>query len=203
MRGERRDATDWVALDPSPWWMPVLGTNLVSTALFPSVMSLQLTSIFRIPLIWWLPVMIGTAVLTLTGTVVLAHHLAPRGYLDPATSTLRAGRDRIPYEDISEARLLPSSSKKRRSVLLILSTKNRLRASVLLRDAKQRALPPDVTALVHDLILQSNIAMPVSPDDPKGRFARFNFPRNITKQEALELVAHPPMPADELPIINI
>jgi hypothetical protein len=50
------------------------------------------------------------------------------------------------------------------------------------------------------MLRQSAIEMPASPDDPKGRFARFNFPTNITKDEALELVAHPPATADRLPI---
>ena len=74
---------------------------------------------------------------------------------------------------------------------------------MLLRDAKQQTLEPEVAALVQDLLRQSNVQMPVSPDDPKGRFARFNFPTNVTKEEALALVAHPPTPTDELPIAQI
>jgi hypothetical protein len=58
-----------------------------------------------------------------------------------------------------------------------------------------------VAAQVLDMLRQANIEMPVSPDDPKGRFARFNFPTNITKDEALEVMAHPPQPTDPLPIV--
>jgi len=198
-----QNGSGWVALDPTPWWMPILGTNLLATTLFPAVLAFQLATVFDLPPVWWIPVMLGTGVFTLAATVVAAQILYPRGYLNPETSTVRAGRAQIPYAEITEARLLPSASKKRRALLLVLRTEKKRRATVLLRDAKQQTLEPEVAALVQDLLRQSNIQMPVSPDDPKGRFARFNFPTNVTKEEALALVAHPPTPTDELPIAQI
>jgi hypothetical protein len=197
------DDPGWVALHPTPWWMPILGTNLVSTTLFPALLAFQLGTLFDVPPVWWLPLTIGTAAFFLAATVLAAQMLHPRGYLNPASSTLRAGRAKIPYAEIIEARLIPSASKKRRALLLVLRTEQKRRATVLLRDAQQQTLEPGVAALVQDMLQRSNITMPVSPDDPKGRFARFNFPTNITKEEALELVAHPPTPADELPISQI
>jgi hypothetical protein len=82
----------------------------------------------------------------------------------------------------------------------VLRAENKLRTPILLRDTKQRTLEPEIAALVLQLVRQSNITMPVSPDDPKGRCVRFNFPNNITKDEAEQLVEHPPTSADPLPI---
>jgi hypothetical protein len=194
------DDTGWVALEPTPWWLPLLGTNLFFAAGLPAVYALQLSTIFDAPLIWWIPIMIGTAIFILALIVVVARVSYPRAYLNPATSMLRAGRAQFRYAEFVEARLIPSTSEKRRALLLLLLTQNKLRATVLVRDARQRTLDPEVAALVQDLLRQSNIHMPVSPDDPSGRFARFNFPRNVTKDEALDLVAHPPTPADPIPI---
>jgi hypothetical protein len=42
--------------------------------------------------------------------------------------------------------------------------------------------------------------MPISKDDPTGRFARFNFPTSVTKDEALDLVLHPPAFGEPIPI---
>jgi hypothetical protein len=190
----------WVALEPSPWWTPVFGTNLLAASVFPPMFALQLGGLFDLSPIWWLPLAVGFAAAALLASVVLTRMTYPRGYMHPATATLRTGRTRFGYADVTEARLIPTTSKKRRALLLVLHTKKRLRTTVLVRDAKQRTLDPEVAALVLDMLRQSNIELPTSPDDPSGRFARYNFPRNITKDEALELVAHPPLPADVLPI---
>jgi hypothetical protein len=190
----------WVALEPSPWWTPVFGIHLAGAFAFAPMFALQLSAMFELSPIWWLPLAVGFTALTCVASVVLTRLAHPRGFLHPTTSTLRTGRTRFGYADVTEARLVPSTSKKRRALLLVLYTKKRLRTTVLVRDAKQRTLDPAVAALVLDMLQQTNIEMPVSPDDPKGRFARFNFPANITKHEALEVLAHPPLPADPLPI---
>jgi hypothetical protein len=197
---EHGDGDGWVALDPSAWWMPVFASNFgIAFGLAP-VIAFQLGGIFDVPPGWWIVLVLGTAVASVALSVILSRLHYPRGFLNPTTSTARSGRKQVGYAEITEARLVLGVSRKRRSLQLLLRTPNKLRITVLLRDARQNTLEPEVTALVHDMLQQSSIEMPASPDDPKGRFARFNFPTNITKEEALQLVAHPPTAADPLPI---
>jgi hypothetical protein len=197
---EYGDDDGWAPLDPSPWWMPVYASNLGLVFGLAPVIAFQLGSIFDLPPVWWILSVIGTAVASMALSVLLSRLYYPRAYLNPTTSTLRSGRKRAGYADITEARLVPSTSTKRRSLQLVLRTPHNVRITVLVRDARQNTLEPEVAALVQDMLLQSNIEMPASPDDPKGRFARFNFPTNVTKDEAVQLVAHPPAPTDPLPI---
>ena len=47
-----------------------------------------------------------------------------------------------------------------------------------------------------EMLPLTSIAMPVDQYDPSGRFARHNFPSNLTIDDAIELVRHPPRSAD-------
>lgn len=143
-------------------------------------------------------VVTDAAVYALTLTAIWLFY--PRAYLNPATGSVRAGRRRARYADITSARLLVSASKRRRALNLLLRSERGLRAVVLLRDAHNGTLDHTTAALVCDMIRASNIAMPTSPDDPKGRFAKYNFPDNVKRDEALELVQHPPTFGEPLPI---
>lgn len=198
----RKLGDEWVELGSAPWWMSVLGmgSGPLLLAFYPPLLVLQLTLIFDVPLIWAAVLAIATCAGCVALGVSLMRLVYPPASLNPATSTLRAGRRQARYSEITSAQLLVSTSKTRRSVTLVLRSDRKLRGSVLVRDAQQHTLDPRVTALVQDLVRQSNITMPVSPNDPKGKFARYNFPRNITKEEALELLAHPPSLADRLPV---
>jgi len=52
------------------------------------------------------------------------------------------------------------------------------------------------------MLERSQIVIPNNdPYDPKGKFARSGSPTNVTREEAVELVRHPPMPGDPLPIV--
>jgi hypothetical protein len=42
--------------------------------------------------------------------------------------------------------------------------------------------------------------LPETPDDPTGKFTWFNFPGSITREQAIDVVLHPPAFDDPLPI---
>jgi hypothetical protein len=196
--GARSD--EWVELGRTRWWMPLIGYSPIMLLL--PVYTLNLSGIFwpDLPLGWSIAVMLAMAGGSFGIIVAISRLINPRAFVKPAASMVRAGRKQAGYSEITSAQLFPGVSKGHPSLLLLLRAENKLRTPILLRDRKQRVLEPKIAALVLDLVRQSNIAMPVSPDDPRGRFARFNFPNNITKDEAVELVAHPPESVDKLPI---
>ena len=56
------------------------------------------------------------------------------------------------------------------------------------------------SSTVLTILRASRIVMPTSGYDPTGRFAQWNFPHNVTREQAIELVLRPPGPDDRLPI---
>jgi hypothetical protein len=197
---EHGDRDGWVALDPSPWWTALVTSRVGLAIAFVPILAAQVGAILEFPPIGSIGLAAGSGVLAAGALMIASRLFYPRAYVNPTKAMIRIGRKQARYADINDARLIPGATKKRRSLLLLLQTPTKLQLPVLLRDARQNTLGPEVTALMEELLRQSNIEMPASPDDPKGRFARFNFPSNITKDEALQLVTHPPTAADRLPI---
>jgi hypothetical protein len=199
MKG-RADEDEWVAVGFAPWWQPVIGIDQGwFLYYYTPFLALQVMVMFDVPLGWAVMITVLLAAGSVALGLGLKRWIYPPAFVNPATTTLRAGRKRARYAEITGAKVLVSASKKRRSVTLVMLTEHKLRAAVVLRDARQNVIDPAEAALVQDLVRQSNIALPVSPDDPKGRFARYNFPGYLSLEDALEIVAHPPAPADPLP----
>ena len=190
----------WVSLGSAPWWLPVIGMSPTPLLfLYPPLFTFQLSVMFQVPLPWAVALAAVACAGCLAFGLGLVRLVYPPVFLNPRLLVLRAGRKRARYMEITSAQLITSASPKRRSVTLVLRSASKLRGAILLRDARQHALAPDAAELVMELLELSSVALPVSPDDPKGRFTRYNFPGYLTKEQALELVAHPPRPADRLP----
>ncbi|WP_157480225.1 hypothetical protein [Leifsonia sp. Root227] len=196
-----RTQSTWTRLGRVPWWpmlafaSPVLPTFvfldwLVTALLLPDDGSLLVRSLMAIA--------IAAAVVAL---IVISIRLwAPVTWVDIAGGRIRSGRHVAAFHDIVECRLLVSASLGRRTLSLMLGDGHGMRAGVLLRDARDRPLTAKDASALGAAVLGSNIAMPVSREDPKGRFARYNFPDHVTKEEAAQLVAAPPSFGDPLPI---
>jgi hypothetical protein len=54
---------------------------------------------------------------------------------------------------------------------------------------------------VAEIVRRSNIAVPQTPNDPTGRFARYNFPASLNRDDALEVVLNPPTMDDPAPVL--
>lgn len=194
------DDDDWVPVGFTPWWLPVIGMGPGWFLLFYAPLLVgQVATIFDVPLGWALVLTLVSAAGCLALGLGFVRWRYPPAYVNPTTATVRAGRKRARYAEVTGAKILVSASRKRRSVTLVLLSEQKLRAAVVLRDARRNAIDPAEAALVQDLVRQSNIVLPVSPDDPKGRFARYNFPGCLSLEDALEIVGHPPAPTDPLP----
>lgn len=183
-----------------PWWRalvvvsPVLGI-IVSTDIF--LVARVLGTGFPV----LVQVLIGLAIAAVVfAMIAIGFRLrTPTTWIDAAGGRIRVGRRSADFAEIVECRLLVSVSRRRRTLSVQLRTSSGLRAGAVLRDNRDHPLPAADTAALDAAIRGSNIAMPVSRDDPKGRFARYNFPENVTKDEALLLVNEPPGFADALP----
>jgi hypothetical protein len=197
---EHGERDGWVALDPSPWWTALVTSRVGLAIAFVPILAAQVGAILEFPPLGSIGLAAGSGALAAGALVIASRLFYPQAYLNPTKAMIRIGREQAQYADINDARLILGATKKRRSLLLLLQTPTKLQLPVLLRDTRQNTLGPEVSAMVQEMLRQSTIEMPASPDDPKGRFARFNFPTNITKDEALGLVAHPPATADRLPI---
>ena len=153
----------------------------------------------RLPLPWSLVLMLASVCVLFGLAVLILRLLTLPVRINAGAALIRAGRRTVPYADVVTAQLVVGASKKRRNLNLVLRGSRGPRIAILIRDVKGRTLTPQESALVTDLLTKSNIAMPQSTDDPSGRFARYNFPGHITKDDALNLVEHPPTFHDPLP----
>lgn len=104
-------------------------------------------------------------------------------------------------QDISWARLEVLDTKKSRTLTLRFGAEKGPRATVSLLTRKGARLSSDASDDLAEALRRSSIEMPVSKDDPSGRFARYNFPGRLTKADAVEVVLNPPSLHDPLPVI--
>ena len=201
--------TEWVQLTGQPPRLQSLIVGIPGAWLIGALVILHLAR--PVTFLWvvgpwrWLAT-IATAVvlfaLIAAATVLYLRARYPSAFADLAGHRIRAGGKTADFSDLTTARLLVSASKTRRLLYLELSTGRRrgLRVLVVLRDRQGRPIDPAAAVHLGEVIGSSRIAMPDSPDDPSGRFAHYNFPDNVSKEEALELVADPPRFTDALPI---
>jgi hypothetical protein len=197
---ELRADDEWVTLGNASCWASFAASPLALTLIPVGGPYLALVFLPDLPLAQKLVVMLVLVVLVWLLTMVIACTLYPAARLNAATSLIRVGRKSVPYAGITSAQLLVANPKGHRALHLLLRDDYGVRVVVLVRDGKLRTLPPREASLVQDLVRQSSIAMPTSHDDPKGHFARYNFPTHVSKAEALELLEHPPAFTDAIPI---
>ncbi|MGY4858092.1 hypothetical protein [Cryobacterium sp. AP23] len=191
---------EWVAVGNSSWWASFAAGPLWFTLVPVCAPYLALLFLPDLPLAPKAGIMVTAVLLVWAVTLVIARAVYPVARLNAATSTIRVGRKQVPYAGITSAQLLVVNPRGRRALHLLLRDDYGVRVVVLVRDAKLGTLAPRDAALVQHLVRESNIAMPTTHDDPMGRFARYNFPTNVTLAEGLELLEHPPAFADAIPI---
>lgn len=148
--------------------------------------------------------MAGVLLLILVAILALVTFVRNRRWPQPAvnldTSELRAGRKVVPLAHIDSASLGVTPLKKTRVVILRITAGREARAEFVLRDQKDRTLGATPSRVLAEALRRTTIIMPVSKDDPTGRFAHYNFPGHITREEAVALVLAPPAMNEPLPI---
>ena len=190
----------WVPLGTQTWWTPLILINpaIAVILVFPAV-NVADNLARGLPLGLRISINVAVFVAAFAGTIAIGRLVYRRPSVNPTLGAIRAGRRQATFTQLTSAKLVTGSSKSRLPFMLVVRSDSGLRAAIPVRDGRHGTLDPEAAAIVQDMIRESSIAMPVSPDDPTGRFARFNFPENVTLEEALELVTHPPESPDDLP----
>jgi len=138
--------------------------------------------------------------------VVIATLVRNRRWPQPGvnldTSELRAGAKVVALGDVDSATLVVFPTRKTRVVLLRIAAGKRARAEFVLRNKRGETQDERTRDVLAEAIRRTAIEMPISKDDPTGRFARYNFPVNITLDDAVAVVLAPPAKDDALPIPN-
>lgn len=125
----------------------------------------------------------------------------PRVCVDLDTQRIRIGRTEMALSELIWARLdVGGWTRRRRRLLLRMGAALHPQALFDVSPTGRRALNERDRALLAAVIDGSDIEVPKTRDDPSGRFARYNFPNNITKATARTLVLTPPGPTDPVPI---
>ena len=127
----------------------------------------------------------------------------PQAWVNFDRNELRAGRRVVPLADIVWARLEMFDRKRAHTRMLTLrfGAEGGPRASVRLRGRTAQTLPTAVTDIVAEIIRRSSIAVPQTPNDPTGRFARYNYPGSLGRADALEVVLNPQTIDDPAPVL--
>ena len=196
------DADDgWVRLGRPPWWAAVV--FVPPTLLVVLVADVTVVTGFSrhsLPFIARVGIACAVGVLVLGATVLVSRLRSPAAMANLARGELRAGRRTASFDAITQAQLRAGTTDRHRSIALVLKADHGFRAVVMLRAPGGRLRTEREAAVLREVVERSAIRMPSSPDDPRGAFARYNFPDNITKEDALALIEKPPDVGDPLPI---
>ncbi|MGH1550953.1 hypothetical protein ACRAWB_17955 [Leifsonia poae] len=198
------DAADgWVRLGRPPWWTPIVFFPPTLLALILSdIVVVSGISRHPVPFLARVGIACAVGVLVLGATAVISRLLSPPTMANLADRELKAGRRVASFADITQAKLRAGTTRRRRSIAVELKTDHGFRATVVLRAPSGRLRTDREAAVLREVVERSSIRMPTSPDDPRGAFARYNFPDNLTKEDTLALIEKPPDVGDPLPIAS-
>jgi len=132
--------------------------------------------------------------------VVIAQLRSPQPWVNLARGELRMGRRVLRFEQIERAVLTVMVTRRTRVLVLHFGAEKGGMARAVLRDRSGNPIEAHDAALLVAVLDRSNVRMPEAKEDPSGRFARYNFPGHVTKDEAIALVRNPPDKDDPLPI---
>ncbi|KAA9089459.1 hypothetical protein [Microbacterium radiodurans] len=138
----------------------------------------------------------------LVGGAAWAFRRYPEVWVDERRSLIRIRDDEIVWADlvsaqVSAMRVWPGSP---RTVFLTLATSDGRRVPLPVRRRDRLVMTPDERELVARVVHASSIEVPRAPEDPEGRFSRYNFPTHVGREDAARLIAKPPRADEDLPI---
>lgn len=196
--------TGWTRLGPHKW-STGFGLKIPPFAAVAGYLAALVTAQFVNEFSW--PQAIGASLLVVgafVAVVALTIHLRfPQPWVNFDTGEIRAGRRTASFSEIDSAWLFAAPMKKARVLPFQFGVAKGPQVIVRLRGAKNQLVDPDTARLLIEVLKRSNVRMPVSNDDPTGRFARYNFPGHLTLEDAIAVVEFPPGPRDPLPVESI
>ena len=192
----------WVRVGERRWWSTWVGAT-TAFAFFAAIQAVQF--VFRIAEIsfrWDLALLVavGVTVGIFALITLIRNARAPQPWVDLDSGQLRAGTRRpVPLSRVDRAVLTTAPVGNGGRVLVLRLTAKEARVDFILRDRKDATLDPTSTAVLAEALRRTSVAMPTSIHDPTGRFARYNFPGHVDRDDAVALVEHPPAAGDPLP----
>lgn len=143
----------------------------------------------------------GALVLVFAATTIIRNRRWPTVEVSLAKSELRVGDRAVSLASVDAAQLAVFPIRRRDPALVLrLTSSEPTRAEVFLRDRRGHTLPDEQRLVFAEAVRRTSIAMPVSRDDPSGRFARYNFPGNVSLEDTVRLIARPPTAGEPLPV---
>ena len=126
----------------------------------------------------------------------------PNFEFDRTRNLARFGDKVVDCSLIDDARLEVDDRIFTRNLSLVFGIKGIIRLVLPLTKGSKDVVPEHLRARVIEMLERSQIVIPNNdPYDPKGKFARSGSPTNVTREEAIALVRHPPLPGERLPIV--
>jgi len=192
----------WVPMGERRWHSAWIGGTWLFAALFIANglnLSIMLGRIFDTS-----PFAVAGALLVaLVAILALVTFVRNRRWPQPAvnldTSELRAGTNVLPLAHVDSASVGVTPLKKARVVILRITAGKEARVEFVLRDRRDQTPGPTTALVLAEALRRTSIMMPVSKDDPTGRFAHYIFPGHITREEAVALALAPPARNEPLP----
>ncbi|MFC5930430.1 hypothetical protein D6T64_18685 [Cryobacterium melibiosiphilum] len=197
----------WARLDRAGWWATFAAGpgNVVLVAIVPINLGSAVARAVDISAWWGLLLAVGSIVPLVALLYFVQRLRYPQPWVNFDTGELRAGRRVVPLGTITWARLdmLDRQRSHTRMLTLRFGAESGPRASVRLRNRRGQTSAASVTAVVAEIIRRSTIAVPHSSDDPAGRFARYNFPGSLSRDDVLDVVLNPPTITDPAPVVTV
>jgi hypothetical protein len=193
------DAADlpqgWVALGERRWWTPWTGLQslpLVLIAVNLVNMSWSLTRLTDLPFAVALAVALAVPLVSIVVVIVVLARRWPLGSVSLGSDALRAGAHTVALASVDAARIGVVRRRRRAPIVTLrLSAGTGMRAEVVLRDHRGRTSDAEQRLVLAEALRRSSVAVPVSPDDPTGRFTRLNFPAHLERDAAVAMALRP------------
>ena len=185
----------WVVIGTRDW-RSVWGAG--AQPFFLSLISLHLINIAATFAADGVPVVvtIGTALALVVVTVAVAWVARTRRWplaaVSLGTGELRAGSRTVELASVDAAQIGVLPQRRREPVVTLrLSAGGKARVEAFLRDRRGATLTDEHRLVLAEALRRTSIVLPVSPDDPKGRFTRINFPGHLDRDEAVASALRP------------
>jgi hypothetical protein len=137
----------------------------------------------------------GSAVVVIVAGTLLFNRRGGQVTADFSGHRLKVGTRTVDFSDLVSASLFAASPS---GVILFRLESPDVRASFVLRDSHGEMLDEATRTLLAEIVRLSSVDYPTSPYDPDGRFAEYNFPDNLDKARAIELLQSPEHPGGPL-----
>ena len=156
------------------------------------------------PNAFWLPLGVMLVVIGVVGGIVAfrVFHSNPPVTVNLDARLVCLRRRPVPFDEVTRAQLGPYGSVKKPVMVLTLGTAGRRIGIVMLRDHNDTPMSEEARGALLSVLNGSNVTRPISPDDPTEKFAKYNFPGQLTKIEAISLVERNPKINEPLPGIS-